>query len=312
MNNVSIKHLRAFVTIATTASFTRAAGQLNVTQSTLTASIKQLEQQAGLLLFDRTTRQVTLTKEGVRFFPVAKRLITDFRLAMDDLQAGADQQRGHITISTSPTANNIIIPQLIKAYNNSHPKIDISIFEAGASDIEQQVLSKFADFGLGSNHTQHPELSYQPILQDQYGAVMPKTHPLASANSLAWRQLNDYKMLHLSIDNGIRYELEALKKQEIIQFPNSAPSIEASNPNGLAALIEQNIGIAILPALVTHSHVFTQLKFVPLVSPVKFRSLFIVKRKDYTLAPAALNMLDLLLNQLSNHPLHNHPFVRFN
>ncbi|MFT5707169.1 MAG: DNA-binding transcriptional LysR family regulator, partial [Oceanospirillaceae bacterium] len=221
--NISIKHLTAFVEIAHVASFTRAAAQLNVTQSTLTASIKQLEQQAGLTLFDRTTRQVSLTKEGMRFLPVARRLITDFKLAIDDLKAGSEQQRGHITISTSPTGNSFLIPELIKAYHHDHPRIAISIYEAGASEIEQQVLSKFVDFGLGSNHSQHPDLQYQLILQDHYGVVMNKDHPLASFKQLNWAQLQAHKMLHLSLDNGIRSELEWLNKQGVIQYPNNPP-----------------------------------------------------------------------------------------
>ena len=294
MNNISIKHLRAFVEIANLGSFTRAANQLNVTQSTLTASIKQLELQAGLTLFDRTTRQVTLTKEGLRFFPVARRLITDFSLAIDDLQAGSEQQRGHIVISTSPTGNNFLIPSLIKQYNQSHPNINISIYEAGASEIEQQVLSKFADFGIGSNHSQQSQLNYLPILRDQYGVVMPDNHPLAAQTSIHWDQLQEQKMLHLSLDNGIRSELEQLNNQGILHYPNHPPIIEASNPNGLGALIRQQIGIAVLPALAAQVKAFEGLSFVPLKAPVRSRVLYIVQRKDYTLPPAALHMLHLL------------------
>ncbi|OUS23158.1 hypothetical protein A9R01_16820 ['Osedax' symbiont bacterium Rs2_46_30_T18] len=312
MNNISIRHLRAFVEIANLASFTRAANQLNVTQSTLTANIKQLEQQAGLILFDRTTRQVTLTKEGKRFFPVAKRLITDFSLALDDLQAGAEQQRGHIIISTSPTGNSILVPELIKRYNIAHPKIDISIYEAGASEIEQQVLSKFADFGIGGNHTQDAQLEYQPILQDQYGAIMPADHPLAEASSLTWKQLRGEKMLHLSQDNGIRSELELLNKQNVIHYQSSVPTIEASNPNGLGALIRKKVGIAILPALASQVLAFGGLKFVPLTTPVRARALFIVRRKDYTLSPAALNMLQILSQILQQQAEDADQFVTYN
>ncbi|MCJ8340113.1 MAG: LysR family transcriptional regulator [Pseudomonadales bacterium] len=311
MNNISIRHLRAFVEIANLASFTRAARQLNVTQSTLTATIKQLEQQAGLILFDRTTRQVTLTKEGQRFFPVAKRLITDFRLAIDDLQAGAEQQRGHIIISTSPTGNSILVPELIKRYNTAHPKIDISIYEAGASEIEQQVLSKFADFGIGGNHTQDAQLEYQPILQDQYGAIMTCDHPLAGANSLTWRQLRGQKMLHLSQDNGIRSELEQLNKQNIIHYQSSIPTIEASNPNGLGALIRKKVGIAVLPALASQVLAFAGLKFVPLITPVRARELYIVRRKDYTLSPGAVNMLKILGQILQQQAGEAHQFVTY-
>lgn len=71
-NNISIRHLRAFIEIAATGSFTRAADNLHLTQSTLTATIKQLEEQAGLKLLDRTTRRVLLTGKANISYPLQK------------------------------------------------------------------------------------------------------------------------------------------------------------------------------------------------------------------------------------------------
>ena len=311
MNNLSIKHLRAFIEIANAGSFTRAAATLNVTQSTLTASIKLLEQQAGLKLFDRTTRQVTLTKEGLRFFPVANRLIIDFKLALDDLQAGADQERGHITISTSPTGNSIIIPPLITQYHQSFPKINISIIEAGASDIEQQVINKSADFGIGSNHSQSAQLLYQPLLTDQYGVVVTKDHEFANNKSITWRELNSQKMIYLTAENAIRAELEALDQQNTICYPSQSTIIEASNPNGLSSLIKHSLGITVLPALAAQADSFRDLIFIPIIEPIRSRSLYLVRRKDFTLPPAALNMIGLLNQQLRYKANKTEDFVSF-
>ncbi len=311
MNNISIKHLRAFVAIANAASFTRAAAQLNLTQSTLTASIKLLEQQAGLTLLDRTTRQVTLTKEGQRFYPVARRLINDFRLAMDDLQAGAEQQRGHISIATSPTANSFLIPELVSSYHQQHPNINLSIYEAGASEIEQQVASKFADFGIGSNHSQHPELNYQLILQDQYGVVAPANHPIAQQTSLKWRALDNYKLLHLSENNGIRAELERWHQQKVIHYPKPLPIIEASNPNGLAALINNQLGLSVLPTLAAQVAAFQGLTFIPLTHPIRTRVLYIVTRVEGTLSPSAQSILERLQTILQLRATHPHSLVEY-
>jgi len=103
VNNTSIRHIRAFLAVARDGSFTRAAESLHLTQSTLTGTIKQLEEQAGLTLFDRTTRQVLLSGEGERFLPVAERLLSDFDTAMTDLRAVAEQQQGQVGIAASPS-----------------------------------------------------------------------------------------------------------------------------------------------------------------------------------------------------------------
>ncbi|MCV6612808.1 MAG: LysR family transcriptional regulator [Amphritea sp.] len=85
-SNLSIRHLRAFREVAQCGSFTQAAQRLHLTQSTLTATVKQLEQEIGLTLFDRTTRRVVLTREGQQFRSVAERLISDFDTAITDLR----------------------------------------------------------------------------------------------------------------------------------------------------------------------------------------------------------------------------------
>lgn len=311
MNNISIRHLTAFVEIANCASFTRASRVLNVTQSTLTASIKQLELQAGLSLFDRTTRQVTLTKEGQRFYPVAKRLIIEFRLAMDDLTAGAEQQRGHITISTSPSGNSFLLPELVKNYHQNYPKIDITIFEAGATTIEEHILSKTADFGIGGNHSHHSELIYRPILEDRYGAVMPVDHPFSKQRQLSWSQLTTEKMLHLSPENSIRNELDNLQQQNIIQYPIKPPVIETSTPNGLAALVRNRVGITVLPSLAALAITATDLVFVPIVGPTRSRELCLVTRKDSALSPAALSMLDMLDTLIKTRAVMQQQYVKY-
>ena len=84
--NISLRHLRAFSAVAEAESFTAAARQLFLTQSTLTKTIRELEQEIGLALFERTTRKVVLTTQGNAFLPVARRLLNDFELLLSDLR----------------------------------------------------------------------------------------------------------------------------------------------------------------------------------------------------------------------------------
>src|SRR6202012_2339814 len=110
---ISLRHLRCFVAVAETGSFTLAAGRLFQTQSALTATIQQLETSVGLRLFDRTTRRVEMTDDATRFKVVADKIIRDFDSAIGDLQAVAKSQRGHLRIAAAPSVmTHILAPTL--------------------------------------------------------------------------------------------------------------------------------------------------------------------------------------------------------
>ena len=98
MANITLKQIRAFIAVAAEGSFTKAADSLHVTQSTLTSSIKVLEDEIGLQMFDRSTRSVMLTRQGISFLPTAQRLLRDLEDALDDLRMVAERDRGSVTV----------------------------------------------------------------------------------------------------------------------------------------------------------------------------------------------------------------------
>lgn len=292
MNNLSYRHLKAFLEVARHGSFTQAAEYLHLTQSTLTATIKQLEAHTELQLLDRTTRRVNLTRAGERFFPIAERLVSDFDTAIDDLKASAHQKQGHISISASPSVLSTLLPALIENYRRDYPKVSIQLNEEGASTIEESVLNNVADFGIGGNHSSNPELHYEPLLQDRYGVVMRPDHPLScSTDELIWQAISAENFLSLSKDNGIRLEIDRLIKQGEISIQNHEGQIEASKPATLAPLIHQKLGIAILPALAVSTLPFHGLIFKPLSEPDMYRELCIVSKRGRSLSPASKELL---------------------
>lgn len=298
--NISIRHLQAFVEVAASGSFTRAAEQLHLTQSTLTATIKQLEEQAELLLLDRTTRRVFLTQEGERFLPVAQRLLSDFRSAMDDLKATSLRQQGHVSLATSPSMLTRLLPGIIKRFATDYPGISLSLRDDAAGGIEQRVLNNEVDFGLASNHSRQPELNYEPLLRDRYGVVVPQDHPLTTRPTpLHWSEVAACPLILLSSDTGIRAQLEGFSDQGIAPVNLNTSLLEVSNPSGLAALISEGLGVSIIPALAAYTSSFERLRFIPLEQPLIEREICIVTRRARSLSPAAESLLDAIRHTLA-------------
>lgn len=305
-NNISIRHLRAFTEIAKNGSFTRASEALHVTQSTLTATIKQLEEQAGLKLFDRTTRRVLLTGEGESFLPVAEKLISDFDTAFNDLKATTSQQKGQVGIAASPSMIGRILPEIIKSYHFEHPLIGIYLRDDNANGIEKRVLDNDVDFGIGSNHSNLPELNYQTVLIDSYGVVLPSSHPLSCQKELSWEAIAALPQVHLTEDTGTRAQLYSLKREFNLDLRLSGPLIEVSTPAGLAEMIETGLGVSLLPALAASTSAFANLKFIPLKAPCLEREICIISRQGRSLSPAAESLLALVLDKFKHTTMPNH------
>ncbi|WP_261841035.1 LysR family transcriptional regulator [Aliamphritea ceti] len=300
-HNLSVRHLRAFLQIAATGSFTRAAESLHQTQSTLTATIKQLEQQVGLSLFDRTTRSVILTQAGERFLPQAKQLISDFDTAIGDLQAISAHQHGLVTVAASPSTVSRLLPKLVQLYKAEYPDVDICLRDDNAAQLEQLIISNDADFAIAASHSQHPDLNYQQILTDDYGVVLTRHHPLSDIPQLTWQQIEAEPLVHLSSDSAIRQQLT-----EHIPAFSQPPGLEVSTTSGLAALVEQGLGITLLPALAASTTAFQNLNFVPLSNPLITRRICIITRKSRSLSPAAASFLKLIQQYLEQARLPTH------
>ncbi len=298
-NNISIRQLQAFVQVAQNGSFTRAAEGLHLTQSTLTAQIQQLEEQAGLKLFDRTTRRVLLTAEGERFLPVAERLLSDFDTALTDLQSRAELKEGHVSLAGSPSVVTRLLPAALPEFRRKHSGISVHIRDDSAGSLEQRVLNNEVDFAIAGNHSQQPDLEYRPVLRDRYGLVVTQNHPLAGEKQLDWAQVPDDDLLLLSSDTGIRAQLERFSASGQVHINLDGARIEATNPAGLAALIAQNLGVSVLPALAADTHSFEQLRFIPLQKPQLEREICIITRRGRALSPAAAALLSSIREQLS-------------
>ncbi len=312
-NNIAIRHLRAFVAVAHHGSFTQAAKHLHLTQSSLTATIKQLEQQCGLVLLDRTTRRVLLNPEGEHFLPVAERLLSDFDTALSDLQAVAGHQHGQVGIAASPSTIACLLPRVVQTYHQRHANIGILLRDDSAAGIEQHVLANDVDFGVGGNHSDQPDLSYVPILRDRFGVVFCRGHRFeqmgagaVAETTLPWQALEHEALLMLSTDTGIRAQLSQTPAGLSINLNLDRPTIEVSSPAGLAALVESGIGLSILPALAAGTRSFEHLAFRPLSNPAIYRDLYIIRRRGRSLSPAAHAMLQLLRQTFSTMPLPAH------
>ena len=147
---VTLRHLRCFLAVADTGSFTKAARRVFLTQSSLTTTIQQLEDDVGVKLFERTTRSVSMTPAAVRFMGQARRVLGEFDAMISDLRAIGQNLEGHLRIAAAPSPMTWLVIPSLNHFRSECPGIAISLREGGTEDIERRVLEGVVDFALAS------------------------------------------------------------------------------------------------------------------------------------------------------------------
>lgn len=263
-------------------SFNQAAVELSRTQPAVTLAIKQLEQYLGLSLLERTTRSVSLTKEGQNFMPIVNKLVLDFDLAMTDMTGVAECRFGHVSIAVVASIATNIMPSIIGTFTDKHPDISMHLFDDNSKGVQQRVEANEVDFGISSAWQANKKLNFIPFLQDTFQVVCHKDHELTQQKTvISWNQLEGHDFMGSGLTNN-------LKMQKYI----GNPKFQVSNTTTLIAMLKANIGITVLPSMAVPDD--PEIKSFALEKPLETREICIITRKNTSLSPAAKAMIKIL------------------
>ncbi|MEZ5664548.1 MAG: LysR family transcriptional regulator [Burkholderiaceae bacterium] len=186
---MEFRHLRCFVVLAEELHFGRAAQRLSMTQPPLSMAIQQLEASVGARLFDRNSRGVALTAAGHAFLPRVHALLEQATLAARDARDVGHGLAGQLQIGFAGTVLYRGLPQVLRGFSASHPRLRLSLRELSSS--EQLVELVHDRLDLGFVHTTRVPLGFSQILMSSqpFMACLPSTHPLAGESVLPLERL---------------------------------------------------------------------------------------------------------------------------
>lgn len=200
--------LQAFLSIADRGSFLRAAQHLNLSQTAISHRIKKLEDDLGLRLLARTTREVTLTQAGLDFLPKARKSFAELEASLDDLRQIGIKRRERIQFACLPTFATHVLPSILAKFNQKYPRVEIRIHENLANEIASLVQSSDVEFGLSAISINRWDLEIQPIYTEPFVFACHKTHPLAKRKSVSWHDIADVPMVRLGTRASIRLMID--------------------------------------------------------------------------------------------------------
>lgn len=290
-SNIGMRHFRAALALAEAQSFTRAADMLGIVPSALTETIKQIEADGGVRLFDREARPVTPTEAGREFLVAARRVVSDFEAALHDLRRVGGVERGAVTVAAAPSVVLFHLAPALTRFRAAHPAVEVTVHDDIAERVGSLVLDRAADFGIAEPWHVTDQLSYEPFHVDPFVLVCHRDHPLAGRTAVDLADIPAGEVISLDEHTGTGKLIAAAP--EIPPAFRAGP-LRAHGTIAQLTMISQGMGVALMPKLAASVLQSPVLCRVGLRDVALRRTLCIVTRARIGLSPAAEALLECL------------------
>ena len=294
---VNFLGLQAFLSVADRGSFHRAAVHLHLSQTAISHRIKKLEEELGLRLFARTTREVSLTQAGLELVETARDAVAQLESSLDQLRKQRSREKRTLTIACLPTFALYRLPPVLARFKQIQPDVDVKIHEVLSMDMPPLLLRGEAAFGLSVISTNRWDLDIEPLIEaDPFVLVCPVGHMLAKRKVVRWSDLKGYSLIRVGRDHAIRTLIDdALgTMRDELDWKYEVQGVETA-----VTLAESACGLTFVPhsnfALYRSKHLTAR----PMESPSITCSFGLVTKRGVPLSPVAELFRDLLRKQIT-------------
>jgi DNA-binding transcriptional LysR family regulator len=244
---IELRHLSHFVAVAEEGSFTRAAQRLHIVQSAVSASIRSLERELGVELFERTAQGVHLTQEGHVLLPEARLTLAAAAGARDAVDAVSGGLRGRLTVGAMQMLRAIDVPQLLADFHRDHPLVELHLRHAkgGSLELAERVRQGELDLAILALPEQRaPGLELTAIASEAIELACRKDHPLAARDEVELEDLADETFIDFPVGWGIRGAVDAAFTTAGVR---RLVTMEVDDAVHLERMVAVGLGIALLP-----------------------------------------------------------------
>ncbi|MDB5955509.1 LysR family transcriptional regulator [Ramlibacter sp.] len=282
--NLSVRHMRAFMALATLRNFTRAAESCSLTQSAFSALISNLESDLDVKLFARSTRNVDLTAEGRAFLAIVSHLLPETERALEQMQDYVRCQRGRVAVAALPSVASGILPGLIASFARDHPGVEVVVHDAASTVCVDLVRNRQVDLALCAAVSPRPDLLVETLATDSFYFICLASHRLAGRERLAVDEVIDEPVIVFEPNSSVRQHLDAAI------YPRQWVRSRQLNALSTAAgFVAAGLGVTMVPTLGLPAFAQLGLRAIPLTLPLNERDICLVRRsgEDSSIAAAA-------------------------
>jgi DNA-binding transcriptional LysR family regulator len=279
----------AFIKAIETGSFTKAAEELGYTQSAISQMVHSLEEELSTILILRSRTGITLTPDGEEFLPYIKKICNSHRELKEKIKEMEGLESGLIRIGVFSSVSCHWLPGLIKDFKGQYPAVHFELHQGDYTEISNWIKEGSVDFGF-VNPNAVSNLTAIPLQKDEMFAVLPDNHILAQQKEVSLKEL--MKEPYILLDEG-----EISEPLTIFEQNNFKPNIQyrVHDDYAIMSMIEQGLGISILPKLVLNRcpyHIVTKR-----ISPSFSRTISLAYKDKRVLPIASRFFIDFIVSQ---------------
>ncbi len=305
--NLTLKQLRAFLTVADTESFNLAAKRLHLTPGAVSLVIKEMEEELGFPLFDRTTRRVALSKPGRDFRPAAERVLRELNQATQTAQDLKNKTTGVVRVAAPLFVASALMPHAMAAYRKVKPRVQVRLVDCAVEDLVDAVESDHVDIAVGPDRATGEGVRRIGLYETPWVLWCTASNPLARRKKITWNVLAKYPSVVASHDYAthVAKALNALPPDQ--HFMPSHTVTHLSTALGLAAA---DLAVTLCPAYVgVLAHAFG-LIMRRIEEPEVIREMSLYLPSTRSLTPAAAAFVDFLGPFLTDHAERNMAMIK--
>src|ERR1700733_275339 len=191
MSDIKLKDLRYLVAVADTGHFGQAAERCFVSQPTLSAQLKKLEEYLGVQLIERQTRGATLTQAGAQIVARARLILTASDEVITIAQTYRDPLSGRLRVAMIPTVGPYVLPQVAPAVRKQLPRLDLLLFEYQTATMLEKIHSGDIDVGVLALPVAGDGLASRKLYDEDFNVALPENHRLAGHATIRIADLED-------------------------------------------------------------------------------------------------------------------------
>ena len=292
---LEFRQLNYFIEVAKQQSFSKAGANLHITQPTISKTVKNLEDELGVQLLERSTKKIQLTDAGEVVYKQALQVFKAFDNLAYELADVRNLRKGQIRLGIPPMVGAKFFPKVLAQFNALYPDVAIHLTEDGGKIVEQSIEDGYLDLGV----------AVLPVNEDVFGFfifaqenLMLLVHP-----SRAWATRSEVGLNELRDESFILFREDFTLHNRILfdcQRAGFEPNVvyKSSQWDFIAEMVAENLGIALLPESICRELDPTHVKIVSLLSPSIPWHLGMIWRKDKYLSFATRKFISFIRSQL--------------
>jgi LysR family hydrogen peroxide-inducible transcriptional activator len=290
---MTLTELRYIVTLAQEQHFGRAAERCHVSQPTLSVGVKKLEDELGILIFERSKSAVRLTPTGESIVAQAQKVLEQAQGIRELAQAGKNQLSAPLKIGAIYTIGPYLFPHLIPQLNRVAPEMPLYIEENFTHVLRDKLRTGELDAIIIALPFNEPDVLTKALYDEPFYVMMPARHPWTELKSISNDQLHDKSLLLLGEGHCFRDQvLEACPTVRKYGEESKHTQVESSSLETIRHMVASGLGVSILPFSAVESHHYAPgvIEVRPFTAPVPYRTVAIAWRASFP-RPRAIEVL---------------------